>query len=348
MAQSKKSNPLLVLLAPLWGLFKLVFFMALACILFMEVTPPSLDYSKGPPAPYRSAQPADWTENTGGTKPRTYRTKLTTHDYRSLQIDVFAPPNMKDAPLPLTIIIAGFMSPEWLFEKVRPHGNNAVIFYTSPRLERMNGPFLPSVSQSRNASGLSGYWNLMATNPLNHIYSIHAGLHEAPADIVDIVSWAVENVNADVNRINIIGLGSGSLIASAAADALQVSGKPPRTLTLIYPPADMSSAITDNLIRWPRWVRDPLARLLELNFFRLGFERHLPYLSYISKLLVIPENAFELATYAAEPAIRLAGDKTDVVRHDLGYKGYYTDENTNGVRDIVGQWLISKGAIQAY
>lgn len=343
-----KRNGLVAILAPLWGLFKLVFTLGLVCIIAVEIFTPSLNYSGSPPKMFRSAQPADWADTTDAQTRRSFRTTLTTHDYRSLQIDYFAPLNLKDSPIPLTIIVAGFMTPEWMIDKVRPQGYNAVVVYRSPRLSRMTGPMFPTSIQARNATTMTDYWNIFATNPFNHAYNIHAGMHEAPGDIVNIARWGIDNIRADPNRINVIGIGSGALIAAAATDGMQTSGISPRTLSLIYPPAMLSSAIYDNLVEWPKWSRRSASKLLDLVYFRLSLSRHLPNTGDVAKLLVLPQNAFELASYAAEPAIDLAGEKTTIERIDMNYTPYYTDKNINAVRDTVGRWLISQGAIQSY
>lgn len=345
---SHKRNGLLAILAPLWGLFKLVFFILLFSVIAIEVVTPSLNYSSGGPKPYRSASPADWVEAGSEYPRRAFRTKLTTHNYRSLQVDYIAPPNLRDNPIPLTIIVTGFMTPEWMIEKVRPQGYNAVVIYRSPRSARINGTMLPTVLQARNASSWSDYWNLFTTNPFNYAYNLHAGLHEAPGDIVDIARWGIDNIKADPNRINIIGVGTGSLIAAAAANGMQGSGIIPRSLTLVYPPADMDSAIIDNLIDWPKWIRPAVAKITELAYFRLSLKRHLPNVEETAKLLVLPVNAFELASYAAEPAVALAGRKTTVERINLNYTAYYNDTNINTVRETVGRWLVGQGAIQGF
>lgn len=343
-----KRNGLVAILAPVWGLFKVIVFLTVIAVVATQIFTPGLNFASSDPKPFRSAQPADWVEATANNPRRSMRTRITTHDYRTLQVDYFAPPNLKDSPIPLTIVVTGFMTPEWMIDKVRPQGYNAVVIYRSPRINRISGPMLPTAIQARNAQSLTDYWNIFATNPLNYAYNIHAGLHEAPGDLVDIARWGIENIKVDANRINIVGLGTGSLIAAAAADALQADGIPARTVALVYPPAELSSAITDNLLDWPKWSRNIAAKILKMTYFRLHLERHLPRISNTAKLLVIPENAFELATYAAEPAISLAGDKTTVERLNLNYNAYYTETNVNAARDVVGRWLVGQGAIQGY
>lgn len=346
--KAKKGNSLLHLLSSIWGLIKTVVLLALLAVGIVEIFTPSLNYTTSAPKPFRSATPAGWIEAGEAQPVRSYRTTLLTNDYRNVQVDYYTPDNINSGSIPLTIIVAGFMAPEWLMQQVNPRGFNAVVIYRSPRINRIIGNAFPTALQARNARSFQDYWNIFATNPLNYVYSIHAGLHEAPGDIADIARWAVSNINADVNRINIIGLGSGALIAAAAADGLQSSGMPARTLTLVNPPANMASAIEDNLLEWPKWLRRPLSKALSYVYFRLDLKRHLPRINTASKLLVIPQNAFEIASYAAEPTVGLAGDKTTVERFDLQYKGFYESQNTSGIHDIVGRWLVDKGGIQSY
>lgn len=349
MARPKKGNALLMILAPVWGLIKVVLFLVFVSVAAVEFTTPSLNFASTPPKPYRSDQPGAWIEPEDSSQAiRSYRTALLTNDYRNLQVDFFAPDSLQSRPIPLTIIVAGLLTPDWLLDKVRPQGFNAVVIYRSPRIGRITGSAFPTALQARNATAPKDYWNLLASNPLNYMYNVHAALHEAPGDIVDIVRWATQNIQADPGRINIIGLGSGALIAAAAADGLQTTGLPARTVTLINPPALMASAIRDNLLDWPQWTRAPISAILEKIYFRLNLKNHLPRLGNTAKLLVIPQNAFELASYAAEPAVDMAGDKTTVMRIDMNFKGYFDDRNILAVRSTVGRWLTEHGGIQGY
>lgn len=349
MVKNKKGNAFLALLSPLWGALKAVVFLLLLAFGLLEVFTPSLNYTSYPPKPFRSASPPGWVEPNETQPLRSYHTNILTNDYRNLQVDYFTPDNLSASPIPLTVIVTGFMMPEWLLPRVNPRGFNAVVIYRSPRIARVARGAFPTLLQARNARTFTDYWNLMGTNPLNYMYNIHAGLHEAPGDIADIVRWAVGNINADPGRINIVGLGTGALVAAAAVDGLQTSGIPPRTLTLVNPPADISSAVADNLLNWPRWMRQPLAKIMELVYFRLDLSRHVPHLTSTKTLMVIPHNSFELATYAAEPVTYLTTGTLGTTQYiDMHYKGFYDDRNVSALHDMVGRWLIDKGGIQSY
>lgn len=349
MNTASKIRRVLLVLREILAPFRFVFMLALFALVLLEIFTPSLNFRENIPAAYRSDTPAGWTETSSLQSEKTYRTSILTDDYRQVQLDFFAPPNFTTAPIPLTIIASPFMLPEWVISKVRPRGFNAVLVYTTNRLERVQGPAFPTLAQLSAASSPKDYWSLIASNPVNYAYNLHAALHEAPADIANIVRWAKANANIDGSRINLIGLGVGSLQASSAALALQAAGIPARTLTLINPPANMPSAIQDNLSKWPTWLRRPIAWVLSKLYFRLDLTRSLPYLNEkTARLIVLPVNSFELATYAAEPALALAGPKAGAVRIDMKYNGYYDDTYINTVRDTVGKWLVEAGGLQTY
>lgn len=320
-------------------------------LLIIELSTPTLSYNaNSDTVTYRDDQPAQDVVVTGfnGQSWPALRTTLVTHDYRNLKIDYVVPDNLGNSPLPLTVVVAGFLTPDWLIDRVIPHGHNVVAIYRSPRSERMLGPYLPYAGSLSNASKMADYWNILATNPFNKLYNVHAGLHEAPDDVVDIITWARSKLGVDIGRINIIGLGSGGLIASAAAHKLQTIGMPVRTLTLVYPPANLQSAVKDNLIGLPRWMRGPVASVLNLVYFRLQLSRHLPTLVYGQKLLVLPRNSYDLATYAADPAISMAGPDSTVKYLDVDYAGYYDAQVSEHVRALVNNWLIQQHAINTY
>jgi hypothetical protein len=340
----------MTLLLMLWGTLKFLLIPTIVLFTLMQVMTPSLRYSaKSSADTYTDDMPNEWGQvvSSTGQSWSALRTAVLTKDYRHLKIDYLAPPNsLQGGNIPITIIVAGFMPPEWLIDRVRPRGQNAVVVYRSPRLARMTGPSWPTLTMFRDARKFSDFWNLVATNPINRLYSIHAGLHEAPADVVDIVTWARKNISADVNRINLIGLGSGSLIVAAAAHKLQAIGSPARTLTLIYPPALKDSAIQDNLIETPRWLRPFNAALLDKLYFRLNLQRHLPKVGdSTAKLVFIPRNSFDLATYAAEPTLQLTGANTTSEFLDVNFTGFYDLTNADKIRDAVYGWLSAQGGI---
>ena len=334
------------------GLFSFAVFMCFFLFILMEVTTPTLSFSPDDPMPaLHPATPGEWINPTGkgGFSEKTYRTIITASNNRKLQADFFGPATLGNGPLPLTIIVSSFLSPEQLLPQVRPQGYSATIIYRSPRFDRIMANSWPSWAQIRNASSFGDYWNILCTNPITKFYNIHSGFHETPDDITDIVLWAREHIHADMGRINLIGLGSGSLTAAAAANQLNTLGLPVRTLTLIYPPADLPSAVSDNLIFWPRWMRSSVGMVTSLIYARIDLNRHLPMVgAETSKLIVVPVNSFDLAAYAASPSILLAGSKTTVKRIDVNFKGYYTPEVIENIRLTVGKWMVSQAAIPSF
>lgn len=350
--RTRRSNPMTLLLQRLWGALKFVLFIALVGIIGVQLTTPSLSFSADTNAEgYRESTDPQWYDviDQSGSIWKAYRTSLTTRDRRHVQVDYFAPQNIGNGPAPLTIIVSGFTTPEWLLEKVKPRGYSAAVIYRSPRLNAIMRNYWPTFDQVTAVNSWASFWELLATNPINKMYNMHAMLHEAPSDIIDIVRWGRQHIQTDVGRLNLIGLGSGALVSAAAAHQMTLLGMPPRTLSLVYPPGNLASAIKDNLIGWPNWLRGPMAELLAIIYFRLDLESHLPYVNTgTARLLVIPVNAFELANYAAEPTIGLSYGKTTIERLDVAYTGYYTNNNTNRIRTIIGEWLTKEGAIPSY
>lgn len=334
------------------GLFSFAVFLCFFLFIVMEVTTPTLSFSPDDPLPnMHAATPGEWVSPTAnsGFNEKTYRTIITTANNRKLQADFFAPPTLGSGPIPLTIIVSSFLPPEKLFQQVRPQGYNATLIYRSPRYNRIMTDSWPSWAQISNASSFGDYWNILCTNPLTKFYNTHAGFHETPDDITDIVLWARKNIHADMGRINLIGLGSGAMTAAAAANQLNTIGLPVRTLTLIYPPADLPSAIADNLIFWPTWMRNSIGLTASLLYARLDLNRHLPRVgAETTKLIIVPINSFDLAAYAAAPSILLAGSRTTVQRIDVNFKGYYTTEVIETVRQTVGKWLVAQSAIPSF
>ena len=334
------------------GLLSFSVFSCFFLFIVMEVTTPMLSFSPDDPLPdMHAATQGEWVNpsDKGGTGEKSYRTTITTENNRKLQVDFYGPSTLGNGPIPLTIIVSNFIPPDKLLPQVRPQGYNATVIYRSPRFSRIMTDNWPSWAQIRNASSFGDYWNIICTNPLTKFYNTHAGFHETPGDITDIVLWARKHLHADVGRINLIGLGSGALTATAAANQLNTIGLPVRTLTLIYPPADLPSAIADNLIFWPKWMRNSVGSVSALIYARLDLNRHLPRVgAETNKLIIVPINSFDLAAYAAAPSIIMAGSRTTVQRIDVNFKGYYTSEVIETVRQTVGKWLVSQSAIPSF
>jgi hypothetical protein len=309
----------------------------------IELLSPSLNFSKGPGShAFRSDTPLENFSLTteSGRVLQSKRTEILTSDYRRLTVDALSPDNLiGKAPLPLTIVVTGFLEPEWTLDQFALRSQNAVIVYRSPRQERMLGPAWPNRLMLRDS-----LWLALTTNPVTKWYNLHQGLHEAPLDISEIARWAVDTLGVERTRINLIGLGSGGLLAAAAAERMQSMGLPARSLTMIYPPAELDSAIRDNL-DLPEVLRDPASKALAFLYRRLDLSRHLPFITTSVKQLIIPINAFELATYAALPAVTLAGENIKVRQVNVNYSGYYLNQNVAFIRDTVLRWLVEQGAI---
>lgn len=307
-------------------------------IVALELFVPSLDFHNGAGdyAFQSVSQPSQTTVTSSaghGWPARHY--DIVTSNGRNLSVDVIAPQGaLGTIKLPLTIVMAGFLPPEWILDRTGMHGQNALIIYRSPRLNTIMSSAWPS-----------SVFDIVSTNPITHGYNVYRALHEAPLDVAEIAHWATKDLGVEPERINLVGLGSGSLIAAAAADRMQSMGIPVRALTMIYPPADIASAIRDNASGIPHNLRNPISHFLAFLYRRLELEQHLPAVTTSAKQLIIPINAFELATYAALPAVTLAGENSEFTRIDVNYSGFYLDQNVTRIRDTVLKWLTAQGAI---
>jgi hypothetical protein len=346
-----KLNGVRALLAMSWSALKFLLTPFVIFFIALQFATPSLSFdAKSSARTYKQAMEPTWQSVTSqsGQVWQTQQVKIITRDYRTIVADFIRPQGGDSSPQPLTIAIANFVPVEWLLDRVKPQGNQAFLVYRSPRAVGMMQQNWNALERLQTASKLSHYWAILTSNPVSQLYNVYMGLHEAPEDVVDIVNWAIENIHSDIGRINLIGLGSGSLVAAAAANKLNAIGLPARTLTLVYPPADLASATRDNLIHYPHWSRPLLAALLEPLYFRLSLERHLTRIYPTNKLIIIPRKSFDLATYAAEQATVWAGEHATIEYVDVNYTGFYDPINGNRVRELVGKWLFEQSAITSY
>lgn len=338
-------------LKPVWVLLKFAVFAAIACYAFLEITTPSMKFAGDDHENYHSASQPQWITlvSQNGLGYRAYRTSILTSDYRDLQVDVILPQNLPQS-LPLTIVAAGFLKPEQMLDWVQPRGNNAIIIYRSPRLERILGPSLPFWSQITGINSLASFWNVLGTNPLSKWYAVYEAMHEAPYDISEIARWAQDTLQIDGSKINLVGLGSGSLTATAAAHRMQSIGFFPRTLTLVYPPADMAAVFRENLFYVPKSIRNPLSYGLTFVYRRLDLNQHLPFISGADnkRLIIIPQNAWEISTEAATPTLPANGYGTDVAYIDVKQTSAQNAQTVAAIRDKIVSWLMAQRAIGGF
>ncbi len=347
---SAKAGHYLWPLRSLWHATKFLLFIGALFYISLELLTPSLEFRTGDKSDYRSAAEPEWVTlvSASGIGYRTYHSHILTSDRRQVPIDVILPQNLPRG-LPLTIVATNFIRPDQLLDWVLPRGNNAVVFYHSARLDRLLAPDFPFWSQIRGINSLDSLWSVITTNPVTKWYSTYKALHEAPGDIGEIVRWAQATLQVDGSRINLVGLGSGSLTAAAAAHRLQTMGTFPHTITLIYPPANLPAAIGETLFYVPSLIRGPLSYVLAFVYRRLELERHLSAVTGEDnkRLLVIPINAWELSTQTTLPAVQSAG-VVDVEHINANYALYYDARNITQIRDKVTSWLLEKRAIDHF
>ncbi len=268
---------------------------------------------------------------------------LKTHDSRTLWVDYVLSASTNDHMTPITVII-----PDLTSAKVDPlsllpefTSNTIAVVYTSPRAARMTGRLWPSLSQLLNAESIDDVFLQLTTNPVTAAYALQMGLHEAPYDITALIDWAKENLNADIRRINLVGIGSGALVATAAAERLQSMGMSTTRLALVYPPADLKQSIEESLVNLPESLRGTAATTLRFFLRRLELENHLPHLRQGRVLVVIPEEAPELASYAAKPAVSFIPPllQKTIAEVDHNYHSMTDPAMVARTTDIVMRWM---------
>lgn len=348
----KRTDRLIEPLLPLAKFIKFILFIGLTTYVLVEITTPSLRFRGDDGYKFTSAEDPQWQTlvSAKGIGYSSYHTEIIAADGRKVPVDAFLPQHLPRG-LPLTVISANFIRNEQMLDWVQPRGSNAIIIYHPPRLERLLAPNFPFWSQIANIRSFSSFWHVITTNPVSKWYSTFRALHEAPYDISEIIRWAQDTLGIDSNHINLVGMGSGCLTMAAAADRLQSSlGIFPHTLTLIYPPADLETAIHESLFYIPRSLRTPTSYALTFAYRRLELENHLSRVvsNDNKRLLVIPINAWELSTLATLPAVQSAGNDVDVERINVNYSMYYDLRNIETIRNKVINWLLEERAIDNF
>jgi len=275
-----------------------------------------------------------------GTKYTIRKATVTTDDYRTINAELIVPEGA-DGQLPLVIIASAFLRTEDVLAMLGPTGNNAVIVYTPPQLYNM---FYGITAASNDSSSLRVFWEALRLNPVNRWANIYIGLNRSSSDIIRLVDWARETADIDIDRVNLVGLGLGSLGVTQAALALEHIGLPPRTLTLVFPPADLEAAVSAT------YGNSFMAKVYgKFNAFmlrRMVLNETLPLTNTADKLLIVPKAEFEIPTYAVEPVKQLARSGRKKVSHiDINYQGWSLPHYTRAIRDEIYTWLRDKQAI---
>lgn len=326
----------------------LILFSAL-CVLMLDAFVPSLNFlgiqDRNQARALGEPQPVSMVSAQGHYF-QARRVILQTQDKRALWVDYVLSSYTNDHLTPITVIVpdltSGAIDPLNLLPDLS--ANTIAVVYTSPRAARMTGPLWPSLSRIVNAESFDDLWLALTTNPLTAAYALQMGLHEAPYDITALIDWAKENLNADIRRINLVGVGSGALVAAAAAERLQSLGLSPARLALVYPPADLKQSIEESLVNLPESLRSPAATALRFFLRRLELENHLPNLRQGQILVVIPKQAPELATYAAMPALFFIPPQMQktIAAVDHDYRSMTNPAMMSATTDIIMRWMEDK------
>jgi len=270
-----------------------------------------------------------------------YRSIVTTDDFREMVAELIVPRGEITSDLPLIIVNSAFMRGNDVLAIMGSSGNNAMLVYTPPDLYNMRYNVSAATPDS---SFLRTFWEGLRLNPINRWINIYIGLNRAPSDIVRLVDWARDTTKIDIKRINVIGLGLGCLTATQAALALEKIGLPPRTLTLVFPPADLQAAIEATVGGY--WIGSAFGAFNEFMLRRMLLPQTLPLITSPQKLLIVPVRDFDIPTYAVEPAIHLSRSGKTTFRINMEYKGWSLPQYTRAIRDQIFDWLIARDAIR--
>ncbi len=273
------------------------------------------------------------------------RYAVTTWDDRILTVDLLLGHAAINAlaPQPLTIVICPSVQPTFLRSYMETRGGNILVVYQSPRWQSITAPDWPV--KENGFYQLGDVWAYLTTNPVVKNFERHLALHEAPIDVAEIARWAIKEFYSEKGRVNLIGVGTGAMVAADAALLLSQMGIPPSSLVMVYPPADFDFVVETHLTDVPGMIRTPLAKLVAWTYRRLEFSRSLPYLTSIQKLIVVPGETYELPEAAYHELLQRAQPRTKIMQINYNYTQLAAPSNITYTRNVIADWLLSINAI---
>lgn len=247
------------------------------------------------------------------------------------------------APQPLTIVICPSLKPAFLRPYIETRGGNVLVVYQSSRWQSITTPDWPEKENDLFHPGdLLAY---LTTNPIVKNFERHQALHDAPIDVAEIARWAIKEFYSEKGRVNLIGVGTGAMIAADAALLLSQMGIPPSSLVMVYPPANFDFVIETHMTDVPNLIRAPLAKLIAWTYRRLEFSHSLPYLTSIQKLIVVPGETYELPEAAYHELLQHAQPRTKIKQINYNYTQLAAPSNIIYTRNVIADWLLSINAI---
>ena len=319
---------------------KLAIIIALV-FLALEALTPSLDYTKAEPlAPSTTNYKKEGQEVVGTTLYRTLSVSLITADFDKVDTKFFMPTNGGTTDLPLIVIAADMLSTEELQQHIRAIGSAVLVIYSSDKTGLMTGPNWPFWPEGVDRNILAKALDVIETNPLTRRVTTQRRLHQAPEEIAEIVRWSSANLFTSRENIHLIGIGVGTLTATAAANRLGSLNSQVKTLSLVYPIADLSGMMAASMTNVPTLIQTPLGYVGSFLFRRLELKTQLPKVQ-APKLLIIPGRDLRLPQWASEQAALFAEEPKKVMIIETDYKGLGNVEVSEKVQQAIRNWLMA-------
>jgi len=232
-------------------------------------------------------------------------------------------PSGDDRRYPAMILVGGFDTGRHSVDHVADPGANVVIGYGYPDI---------GLLKAGNRSTIL------------RLFTAQRDAHRIPAQIAELATWAVSQPWADRDRISLVGVSLGAVLAPAAARAMNVAGVQPSAVVLADGGAGMTSMIEPNLRHVTGFWRGPAAWILGTALRRIAPERHLSYLR--GNLLLVHASSDRFIPPAAAALLdRLAPNPKTVVALPGGHVGPGEPAVMATLNATVRGWLLKVGAI---
>jgi dienelactone hydrolase len=232
-------------------------------------------------------------------------------------------PSGDDRRYPVMILIGGFDTGRHIVDHVTDPGANVVIGYGYPDIGLLKAGNRPTILR---------------------LFTAQRDAHRVPAQIAELATWAVSQPWVDRDRISLVGVSLGAVLAPAAAHAMNAAGVSPSAVVLADGGAGIASMIEVNLRHVTGFWRGPAAWLLGTALRRIAPERHLSYLR--GNLLLVHASSDRFISPAAAALLdHLAPNPKTVVTLPGDHVGPGEPAVMAILIATVRGWLLKVGAI---
>jgi hypothetical protein len=232
-------------------------------------------------------------------------------------------PTIGDGRLPIVILVGGFDTGRRSVECIPDPGANIVMGYSYPGRDFLRAPG--------------------AT--IHRLVAAQRGAHRVPGQIASLGVWAAAQPWADRQRIVLVGVSLGALLAPAIARAMVTAGVSPTAVVLADGGANLTLLVKHNLRGIPSRWRPPLAWTIGTLLRRLEPARHLPHLKGAALLLIHATTDSFIPSEAAAVMDRLTPDPKTIVTLAGGHRLPGDAAGVDALSSTVLGWLTGTGAI---